>query len=406
LKKYSYSQELFFVLILAIVQFSHILDFVVIMPLGPTLMKDFSISPAAFAALVSSYNFSAAFSNILFGLIADSYDRKRLLLIFIIGFSIGTFWCFISESYYSLLASRIVAGAFGGVLSSIVFTIVTDIVPEERRGRAMGIVMSSFSVSSIIGIPIGLIISDNYGWQYCFLFIFMIAIICFVLSAFYMPKLTDHLDNEVSKQNFLESLKTTVSNSIYLRSLVFMFLTSGSLFLLIPFLSPFAVKNMGIETFELKYMYLYGGLLTIGTARIFGVLTDKIGAFKLYIIVLCLAFVPILLFTHSGPTTFVKYIIMGALFMSFVSGRMIPCMTLLSTVPLLKDRGVFMSLLNSVRALGSASMTFLAGFIIMESSTGELVGFNYAGYLSILIGFVTIGLGVYINREIQNRAHN
>ena len=374
------------------------------MPLGPTLMKSFSISPAAFAALVSSYNFSAAISNIFFGLIADSYDRKKLLLLFIVGFSIGTFWCFISDSYYSLLASRIVAGAFGGVLSSIVFTIVTDIVPEQRRGRAMGIVMSSFSVSSIIGIPIGLILSDTYGWQYCFLFIFVISIVCFLLSAIYMPSLKDHLDLEPSKQNFWLSLSETISNKAYSRSLIFMFLTSGSLFLLIPFLSPYAVKNMGIATFDLKYMYLYGGLLTIGTARVFGVLTDRIGALKLYIIILCLAFVPILLFTHSGPTTFVKYIIMGALFMSFVSGRMIPCMTLLSTVPLLRDRGVFMSLLNSVRALGSASMTFLAGIIIIESASGELVGFNYAGYLSIAIGFITIALGVFINREINSRA--
>lgn len=376
------------------------------MPLGPTLMKAFEISPAAFAALVSSYNFSAALSNILFGLIADSYDRKKLLLIFIVGFSLGTFWCFTSQSYYFLLASRIVAGAFGGVLSSIVFTIVTDIVPEERRGRAMGIVMSSFSVSSIIGIPIGLVISDNYGWQYCFLFIFAISIVCFLLSFIYMPNLRDHLAVKPDKVMFWRSLVKTITNKVYLRSLIFMFLTSGSLFLLIPFLSPYAVKNMGIQTFELKYMYLYGGLLTIGTARIFGVLTDKVGALKLYIIVLCLAFIPIILFTHSGPTTFIKYILMGALFMSFVSGRMIPCMTLLSTVPLLKDRGVFMSLLNSVRAFGSATMTFLAGIIIFESSNGRLVGFNYAGYLSIIIGFVTIGLGVYINRELLNRKLN
>jgi DHA1 family inner membrane transport protein len=400
LKKYSASQELLYILILAVVQFVHILDFVVMMPLGPTLMTDFSITPVEFASLVSSYSFSAAVASLIFGAFADRFDRKKLLLFFITGFSLGTLTCFFATDFTLLLAARAVAGAFGGVLNSVVYAIVTDIVPSHRRGRAMGIVMSSFSVSSVVGIPIGLMIADYYGWQYCFLFIAVIGFLCLALSAQVIPSIKDHLE-KTPEDNFWQKAVTVLSRRDYLRAFVFMFLASGSTFILIPFLSPYAVKNMGIATLDLKYMYLCGGLLTILSARAFGVLTDKIGAYRLYLITMSGAFVPIFLFTHAGVTPFWQYILLGCFFMSFVSGRMIPCMTLLSQVPKDTDRGMFMSLLNSIRSLGSGMMTFLAGFIITENIDGSLHGFDHAGYISIVIGIVTVLIAKKISQRIN-----
>ena len=395
-----YTQELFIVLILATVQFAHILDFVVIMPLGPTLMESFSIGPARFAGLVSSYHFSAGVCSLFFGLIADSFDRKKLLLFFMTFFSLGTLSCYLATSFEMLLLARVMTGAFGGILNSIVYAIIADVVPSERRGRAMGIVMSAFSVSSVLGIPLGLMISDKFDWHYSFLFIFIICLLCLILSAVMIPPINEHLKSGKSREGFFKAIKVVLSNSNYQKSFFFMFLVSGSTFLLIPFLSPYAVNNMLIPTVDIKYMYLFGGLLTIVTARVFGVLTDIVGGLKLYSIILFTAFIPILLFTSSGPISFIKYIALGASFMSLVSGRMIPCMTMLSEVPSLEDRGIFMGMLNSIRTLGSALMTFIGGFIITQGANDKIVGFDRAGYISMIIGIMSIFLAQKIRPYI------
>lgn len=405
MKKYSQRQELAYILILAAVQFVHILDFVIMMPLGPTLMESLSISPTQFASLVSSYSFSAASTGIIFGAFADSFDRKKLLLLFMSGFILGTFLCFIAPSFELLLGARVIAGAFGGILNSVVYAIVADIIPIHRRGRAMGIVMSSFSVSSVVGIPIGLTIADYFGWRYCFLFIVVVGVACLLLSYQMIPSLKDHL-LKAKNEKFWEHAYHIVSHLDYLRAFGFIFLVSGSMFILIPFLSPYAVKNMGIQTDQLKYMYLCGGIFTIMSARLFGVLTDKMGALKLYTIIMILAFLPIYLFTHAGQTAFWYYIAIGCLFMSFVSGRMIPCMTLLSQVPKEEDRGMFMSLLNSVRSFGSGSMTFVAGFIITDQGQEGLSGFDHAGYIAIVIGLLTIFMARAIHRHLDQQPTN
>lgn len=391
-------KELVYVLLLAAIQFVHIVDFVVLMPLGPTLMKDLNISPAQFGTLVSSYNFSAAIAGLFFGSFADKFDRKSLLLSVLVGFTIGTICCAIAPSFTPLILARIVAGMFGGMLNGLIFTVVSDIVPYERRGRAMGIVMSSFSIASVIGVPIGLAISDASHWNNTFIFIGVFGILILLIAQIIFPNLTDHLEQE--QPAFLTRLKALLSNWNYQRSFFFIAMVSGSMFLLIPFLSPYAVKNMGIATENLKYMYMVGGAFTVATARLFGVLTDKLGALKLFAILVLISFIPINLYTHSGPISFYVYLGLGSFFMTMVSGRMIPCMTLISEVPEQHDRGLFMSVLHSVRATGSGTATFVGGFLIKEGSSGTLEGFSRAGYISVVIGSLTILLAIQIHRKL------
>lgn len=296
------SSELKIVLLLASIQFAHILDFVVLMPLGPTLMEYFTITPAQFALLASSYSFSAALSGIVFGTIADRFDRKSLLNVFFIGFIIGTLFCAISINYEMLLASRIITGGFGGVINAIVYAIVPDLIPYEKRGRAMGIIMSAFSVASVVGVPLGVAISDFYDWHFSFAFIALFAVLIFIPTYFKIPSITSHIQ-EGKTTDFIKRYGKILINRKYITSFVLIFLASGSMFMLIPFLSPYAVKNMKIDLLDIKYAYLIGGAVTIITARIFGKLTDHVGAFRLFF-VLCLAsFVPVILFTHSGPVS-------------------------------------------------------------------------------------------------------
>lgn len=390
--------ELKYILILAAVQFAHMVDFVVLMPLGPTLMKSLNINPVQFGSLVSSYNFSAAGAGILFGAFADRFDRKSLMMVVLGGFLVGTFLCGMASSYTPLLLFRIFTGAFGGMLNGIIFAIISDIIPVERRGRAMGIVMSSFSVASVLGVPIGLAISDYLGWNSTFIFIASFTCIIWVMAQVVFPNLNGHVGKV--KPLFFQQLKSLFKNPDYLRCFLFIFFVSGSMFLLIPYLSPFAVKNMGIKTTQLKFMYLVGGLFTILTARMVGVFTDKAGSIKVFLTILGISFIPILLYTHSGPISFITYLALGTFFMTSVSGRMIPCMTMVSEVPNEGERGLFMSVLNSIRSCGSASMTFLAGFLITESPAGQLIGFDRTGYLAITLGLFTALLAFKINKSL------
>lgn len=392
------ARETKYILILAAIQFAHMVDFVVLMPLGPTLMADLSISPAQFGTLVSSYNFAAAFSGFALGFFSDRYDRKYLLMAALAGFIVGTFSCSFSSSFASLTFFRLLTGLFGGMMNGLIFALVADLVPYERRGKAMGIVMSSFSVASVIGVPLGMAIADYSHWSRTFQFIGIFTVGIFVYAFKTFPNISVVKTSE--NMGYWHSIKVVFSRSLYLKSYLFLFLVSGSLFLLIPFLSPFAVKNMLIETTDLKFMYLVGGLCTVVTARIIGVLTDRLGALKTYSLIVLLSFIPIYIFTHSGPRSLVSYLILGSCFMTMVSGRMIPCMTLASEVPVEEERGFFMGILNSIRSFGSAFMTFLGGFLITESAAGPLEGFGRMGLIAIFIGVITLFMAFFINRGV------
>jgi len=399
-------KEKLYVLLLAAIQFSHIVDFVVLMPLGPMLMRELNISPIQFGTLVSSYNFSAAIFGVIYGLIADSYDRKKILLICFIGFILGTLYCGFAESYETLIIGRIFAGAFGGILTSVVMAMVTDLIPFQRRGRALGTVMSSFSIASVLGVPLGLIIANNYGWQNTFIFIAGISVFVFIAAAIIFPNLKDHICPSSKKETLIRLGKILIKPD-YAKSYLLIFLNVLSAFMLIPFLSPVAVKNLGILETELKYLYLVGGFFTIITARIIGKSTDHNGAFKTFLTVNLLSCIPIYMYTNTGPLELGVFLAISALFMTTVSGRFIPIMSLVSEISSAKDRGTFMGLINSVRGLSSAVATLVAGMIISENADGTLSGFNHVGYLSIIFSIGILFLAKHVhNIALRNKNDN
>ena len=395
------SREFLYVMLLAAVQISHIVDFVVLMPLGPTLMKELNITPVEFAGLVSSYNYAAATSGIIVAIIADRYVRKHLLILSLVGFTLATLACANASNFQFLLIARIITGAFGGVLGGIVFAFVADIIPFSRRGKAMGIVMSSFSISSVLGVPLGLTISDFFGWRATFYSIAVFSTVVGVTSYIVFPATRDHMIKDNAKVMIKKMLRI-FTNLYYLKSFTLIFFIGMSMFLIIPFLSPYAVKNIGIEIYELKYMYLTAGAFTVITAQIFGRLTDKLGPFKLFVILSTMGLVPIYLYTNAGQLALFWYLAMSVLFMVIISGRMIPCMTLISAIPSSSDRGSFMSILNSIRSLGSATATLIAGLIITDTEHG-LVGFSTVGYLSIFMTLFTIFLAFQVKLGLLSK---
>jgi len=399
---HSPAKEKLYVFLLAAIQFAHIVDFVVMMPLGPVLMRVLDISPIQFASLVSSYSFSAAVAGILYGVIADRFGRKVLLQLCFVGFMVGTLMCGVSTSFETLLTGRIVAGCFGGVLNGIVFAMVTDLIPFQRRGAAMGIVMSAFSIASVIGVPIGLALANAYGWEKSFLFIVVLSFPIWIVSFFVFPPLKEHIQNKSAFEDFKRFGKLLL-NWDYARSYLLILAISISSFMIIPFLSPYAVKNVGILETDLKYLYLVGGLFTIITSRTIGKLTDRFGAYKMFATLAFVSFLPIILYTSAPPMSLWPFLALSAMFMTMVSGRFIPVMTLVSEIANPKDRGTFMGLLNSVRALGSALATLIGGAIIIESTNGKLERFDDVGYLSISVTLLAVIFGAIINNILKRK---
>lgn len=385
------SKEKVYIFLLAAIQFIHIVDFVVLMPLGPIIMSDLGINPTQFALLISSYNFSAAFSGLVFASVADRFNRKTLLIYTLLAFTVSALICGVSPNFQVLLFARILTGAFGGILTSLTLIIVSDLISYQRRGGAMGVIMSSFSIASVFGIPIGLFLAEQFEWRSTFLAVAITSVFILILSSIIFPT----LKVEKKSDDFWQSLKSylkPLTNIFYLQSFSLIFIAALSMFMIFPFLSPYAVKNIGILIEDLKYMYFFGGIATMGTSIIFGRLTDKIGGEKLFMILCFLSLIPVILYTHAGAMGLVPFIAMSTLFMTIVSGRMIPCMTVLSQVPKSHDRGSYMALLNSVRSLGASFATFISGVMITQAQDGSLIGFDRVGYLSVTLILISIFL--------------
>jgi multidrug resistance protein len=359
------------------------------MPLGPVLMRTLSITPLQFGTLVSSYNISAAVTGILYGVVADKYDRKLMLQINFVGFILGTVACGAAQDFETLVIARIIAGGFGGTLTSVVMAMVTDLIPFERRGKALSVVMSAFSVASILGVPIGLLIAESFDWHYTFYFIAIFSTLVLILSSYTFPRLDQHVKKSEIKEN-IKRLLGILFKIDYLKCYLLTFCNVFSIFCIIPYLSPYAVKNIGILETDLKYMYFVGGVCTVISAILIGRLTDKIGAFKVMMTLIILSFFPMYLYSHAGPMPFIQFLVIASLFMMVVSGRMIPLMTMISDIVDSEDRGTFMGLLNAIRSMGTALATVFAGFLIVENSDGSLSGFDHIGLFSIGFSFMII----------------
>lgn len=383
-------EELIIALILGAVQMAHVLDFVIIMPLGPVLMEELDLSSKEFGWLVSSYNFAAGISGFFVGLFADKFERKKLLTTAFCGFILATLACSLANDFFSFLSFRTITGICGGALNGLVMALITDFISIGVRGRAISIVLSSFSVSSVIGVPLGLAINDWYGWQSTFIFVGSFSAAILLMAIFLLPQVGNK-STDVGIKDFLESFGRILFKPKYIYGYCFLGMLAFALFLMIPFLNPYIVKNIGISNKELKFLYLYGGIFTVITARIFGSLTDRYGPHKILLLIVMLSTPLVLWFGTAGPTQYWQFILYGCLFMSFVSNRMIPGTTLISEIPTEKERGRFMSITNSFRSLCVASAALVSGYIIDETSE-KIINYDVLSYSSVILGVVAVCL--------------
>ncbi len=390
------------VAILALVQFTLIVDFVIMSPLGAILMPALDISPAQFGMAVSVYAFSAGISGVLAAGFADSFDRKRLLLLFYAGFSTGTVLCALAPSYHVLLLGRIVTGLFGGVVGSTVLAIITDLFPLRSRGRAMGYIQTAFAASQVLGIPFGLFLANHWNWHAAFGAIVVLALAVMAAILLLMQPVNAHLALKQEKNAFAHLIATVAEPSYTLAFGVTTLLATGG-YMLMPFGSAYTVHNLGIDIVHLPTIYLVSGLFSIFIGPLVGRASDTFGKYPTFTFGSAMSIVMVLIYTHLGQVGLTLVITVNVLMFVGIFSRMIPSQALISAIPVPQQRGSFSSISASLQQLSGGLGSVLAAAIIAQDSDGSLQHFDRLGYVVIGTSLVALLAMYFVQRQVARK---
>jgi predicted MFS family arabinose efflux permease len=387
-------------LLLAGVQFTHIMDFMILMPLGPQLMRELHIGPGHFSALVAAYTISSGVVGLLAAPFIDRFDRRKVLLLAYAGFTVGTLACALSQDSATLLAARALSGAFGGLSTAMVMAIIGDVVPMERRAAGVGIVMTAFSVAAAVGIPFGLKLAQHFSWEAPFFMLAGIAAVMWVIAFLRLPAIQGHLQGGHGQpaRAFAELLRDTNAG----RALLFMVAMVFGHFAIIPLLSPYLVSNVGLPERDLFLVYFIGGVLTVFTAPLIGKLADSLGRFRVFSGLVTVACVVTLVITHSGRLPVWAVLVLAGLFFVFASGRFVPGQAIMTLAVPSSRRGAFMSLSGCARDLAMGITSGIGGWIVAKEPSGRLSNFHWLGWLAVAAGLVSIWLAsrVRVNEAV------
>ena len=396
-------RERFFLFSLAGIQFTHILDFMIMMPLGPQFITALSINTHQFGLLLSSYTFAAAIAGVFATYYIDRFERRQLLLRLYVCFIIATIACGLASNYHMLFIARACAGAFGGILGSLVQTIVADSIPFERRGKALGTVMAAFSVSTVAGVPLSLFLANHIsflGWRAPFIFIGLISILILFIGYRYIPKISGHLHHVHEGNRFQQIYEVFVAHR-HLRAFLFVGLIMLTGFTVIPYIALYLTANVGIENSYISLIYLCGGLATLMSSRFIGHMADKYGKVKVFRILAIISLIPILVTTNLIPVPLWVVLVNQTAFFVLISGRMIPAMAIVSQMVEPKIRGTFMSLIGSVQMLASGIASVVAGLVVTITTNGRMEHYNLVGYGAAICGLLTFWVVGYIHSDTK-----
>ena len=397
---FTFNQKII-IAILALLQFTVILDFMVISPLGDILMKTLDMTTSNFGFAVSAYAFSAGISGLLAAGFADKFDRKKLLIFFYPGFIIGTVFCALSSSYMMLLMARIVTGLFGGVIGSVSLAIVTDLFVIHQRGRVMGFIQMAFATSQILGIPVGLYFANNWGWHSAFIMIAVLGVLILIAIITQMQPIVKHLEVQSDKSPFLH-LWHTLSNKQYQIGFASIAFLSVGGFMLQPFGSAFLVNNIKISHLELPMVFFFTGLSVLFIMPLVGKLSDKISKFKLFAAGSILSIIMILIYTNLNPIPLWEIVVINMILFMGIMSRMIPATTLNTAIPGLEDRGAYMSISSSLQQIAGGIAAVCAGYIVhQKTKTAPLENYDILGYVIAIITLCSIFFIWRVNQLVK-----
>jgi predicted MFS family arabinose efflux permease len=397
--------ERLLLLVLAAIQFTTVVDFLIIMPLGPQYMRVFHINPGQFGLIVSAYAISAGITGVAAGFFLDRFDRKTALLFLYTGFTIGTLACALAPTYHLLVAARVIAGAFGGVAGALILAITGDVVPEHRRGAAMGLVMSSFSVASICGVPLGLVLASQLNWHVPFFALSGLCVIIFISAACVMPSLRSHLAH-LEDQHPAARMMAVLGHRDHQLAFLFMAALTITGFLVFPYIANYMVANVGLTEKQLPWIYLSGGGCTIFTMNLIGRWADRAGKLRVFGIMSLCATVPILALTNLPRVPLIVAVAVSTLLMVCMSGRMVPAMAMMTATIEARYRGGFMSINSSVQQFASGLAAFVSGHIMGQTLSGEITHFPIVGLISLSFALLCIYLARFLKspapREVMS----
>jgi predicted MFS family arabinose efflux permease len=395
------SYQIIVIILLALTQFTVVLDFMVMSPLGDILMKSMNISTSQFGFAVSSYALSAGIASFLTAGFADKYDRKKLLLFFYTGFIIGTLYCGLTTSYTMLIAARIFTGLFGGVIGSISMAIVTDLFDLKHRGRVMGFMQMGFGASQVLGIPISLFIANQWGWQSPFFMIVVLALCIWIISAIALKPVTKHLAIKGEKNPF-KHLWFTIKQRNYRIGFMSTALLSVGGFMMMPWGSAFAINNLHVSTQQLPILFMVAGISTLIIMPLIGKLSDKIDKLTLFAIASIWLMAVVLVYTNLSSVSFGVVMFVNVLMMIGIMSRMVPAMALTASLPKMQDRGAFMSINTSLQQMAGGIAAGVGGMIVVQKTkTSPLEHYDTLGYVISAILIVCIYMVYRVNYIVK-----
>lgn len=377
------------ILLLAGIQFCHIVDFMVMMPLGPLLMRLLQISPAEFGLLVSAYTLAAGIAGFACAFVIDRFDRRRLLLVIFTGFVLATAACGLAQDYLSLLLARLMAGVFGGILGANVMAYLGDCIPESRRGAATGKVMAAFSAAAVAGVPLGLVLAVHLSWRMAFFLVAGIGLLLLVAAVRGLPSVPARMTGALDMRGTLTAV-FGVANHWRAFALIATLMLAG--FSVIPFLGPYMVHNVGLAEADLPYIYLVGGLATLFTAPLIGRLADRVGKARMVQVVCALSLLPLFLVTHLPPLTLPLVLVVSTLFLVLISGRLIPAMALVTSASSPALRGRFLSMNTALQQLAASAAAWLPTLVLAQGADGRLLHYELVGYGAMTMTLLALWL--------------
>jgi predicted MFS family arabinose efflux permease len=386
--------------VLAAIQFTNIVDFLIMMPLGPQFMRIFEISPGQFGFVVSAYAFSAGISGVVAAFFLDRFDRRVAILALYAGLTLGALLCGLAPNFAALVGARIFTGIFGGIIGATVLSATGDLIPGSHRGRAMGIIMSSFSMAAVLGVPLGLELAERGGWHTPFFFLAGVGVVIWVIAACLLPPMRGHLiaSGEVRPPP-MQQIREIVAPSNHRRAYALMASLTLAGISVVPYLSAYMVANTGFPESDLKWIYLIGGACTLVSLNVIGRIADFHGKFKTFAVVAGVSMVTTLILTHLPVLPKAALLTATSFFMVFMSGRFIPAMAMITSSAEPRLRGGFMSLNTSVQQFASAFAALGSGLIVGQAADGKLTGYGTIGFISAGLVVVSIVLASRLRSE-------
>lgn len=399
---FSAQHERTLLLTLAAIQFTHILDFMIMMPLGASLMRVFNITPGQFSLLVAAYGLAASVTGFLGGFVLDRFERRTALLTLYTGFGLATLACALAPSYAFLMGARLAAGAFGGVAGSLVAAMVGDAIPPERRGRAMGTVMTAFPVASVLGVPLGLSLATWIEWHAAFFMLAALSAVILTVGIRILP----HVSTQRSENHPFRQMYEILTHRIHLRGFLLSVVLVFAGAVIIPFMAPSMVANVGLTESQLPLIYFFGGACTFFTTPWIGRLTDRHDKLHVLTGITLIAVIVAPIVTQLGVTPLPVTLVVTTLFFVAMSGRFAPAMAMVTNAVEARYRGGFMSVNSALQQASGGLANIAAGLLIHRDPAGHLVGYVRAGYVSLAAFVLTVGLAAWLRAGAPHAARN